>query len=220
MVARYYSSSLGRFMAVDPASRSSSPLNPQTWNRYTYALNNPISYFDPDGEAAQLFISNRTTGSSRRSFDVQNVAGGVQQKFDATGGDVKVNIGSPGLWDYVKGFFTGDSIHRVTIVNEGGANENQATLETLGHSAGSGEGGDPVSPHTHADNHLSDDPDTPGNEREQELANTTAHEFGHGLGLGRNSNPTPDLMTDPTPEDGKPLQFNKDDAKKIREATK
>jgi len=148
-----------------------------------------------------------------------NRAGGVQRKFDATGGDVKVNIGSPGLWDYIKGFFTGDSIHRVTIVNGGGANESQETLETLGHGAGPGEGGDPVSPHTHADNHLSDDPGTPGNEREQDLANTTAHEFGHGLGLGENSESTPDLMTRPAPDDAKPLQFNKGDAKKIREAT-
>lgn len=50
MVARYYSSSLGRFLAVDPASESINPANPQTWNRYAYVLNNPLVLIDPTGE--------------------------------------------------------------------------------------------------------------------------------------------------------------------------
>ena len=28
--------------------------NPQQWNRYTYALNNPLAYLDPTGEAVEL----------------------------------------------------------------------------------------------------------------------------------------------------------------------
>jgi RHS repeat-associated protein len=49
MLARYYSSSLGRFMAVDPSSESIVLTDPQSWNRYTYGANNPIRYIDPDG---------------------------------------------------------------------------------------------------------------------------------------------------------------------------
>jgi len=49
MLARYYSSSLGRFMAVDPSSVSIVLTDPQSWNRYAYAANNPIRYVDPDG---------------------------------------------------------------------------------------------------------------------------------------------------------------------------
>jgi RHS repeat-associated protein len=50
MLARYYSSSLGRFMAVDPALKISKNLeNPQRWNRYAYTLNNPLTAIDPDG---------------------------------------------------------------------------------------------------------------------------------------------------------------------------
>jgi RHS repeat-associated protein len=47
--ARYDSSSMGRFMSPDPLLNSGKPWNPQTWNRYTYALNNPLAITDPTG---------------------------------------------------------------------------------------------------------------------------------------------------------------------------
>jgi RHS repeat-associated protein len=49
MMARYYSSSLGRFMATDPAGPTGPAEDPQKWNLYSYALNNPIRSVDPDG---------------------------------------------------------------------------------------------------------------------------------------------------------------------------
>jgi RHS repeat-associated protein len=48
--ARYDSSSLGRFMSADPSIESVVLRNPQSWNRYTYTLNNPLRYIDPNGE--------------------------------------------------------------------------------------------------------------------------------------------------------------------------
>ena len=48
MLARYYSSSLARFMAVDPGNDTRLE-NPQSWNKYTYVRNNPIAYVDPYG---------------------------------------------------------------------------------------------------------------------------------------------------------------------------
>jgi RHS repeat-associated protein len=50
MLARYYSSSLGRFMAVDPQIQSANQGEPQTWNRFSYAQSNPINFVDPDGQ--------------------------------------------------------------------------------------------------------------------------------------------------------------------------
>jgi RHS repeat-associated protein len=50
MMARYYSSSLGRFMAVDPG-RDTKLEDPQSWNKYTYVRNNPLKFTDPDGKA-------------------------------------------------------------------------------------------------------------------------------------------------------------------------
>ena len=47
MHARYYTPSLARFLAVDRASGT--PGGPQSWNRYTYALNSPVKAIDPDG---------------------------------------------------------------------------------------------------------------------------------------------------------------------------
>jgi RHS repeat-associated protein len=48
--ARYLSAAQGRFTSVDPTLESAKPGHPQTWNRYTYALNNPLRYIDPDGQ--------------------------------------------------------------------------------------------------------------------------------------------------------------------------
>lgn len=67
---RYYSSSLGRFMAVDPAlTIGRNPENPQRWNRYTYSLNNPIKYFDPDGRDIKL--STKGDGGGAKKMLVQ-----------------------------------------------------------------------------------------------------------------------------------------------------
>ncbi|HWY53314.1 MAG TPA: RHS repeat-associated core domain-containing protein [Terriglobales bacterium] len=47
--ARYDSSSLGRFMSPDPENAGAVNSDPQSWNAYTYALNNPINNVDPNG---------------------------------------------------------------------------------------------------------------------------------------------------------------------------
>jgi RHS repeat-associated protein len=48
-LARYCSSTQGRFTSPDPTLLSVNGFNPQTWNRYTYVLNNPLAYVDPLG---------------------------------------------------------------------------------------------------------------------------------------------------------------------------
>jgi hypothetical protein len=47
--ARYYAFKAGRFTTVDPLTSSSTVNNPQTMNRYSYALNSPYKYVDPSG---------------------------------------------------------------------------------------------------------------------------------------------------------------------------
>jgi RHS repeat-associated protein len=48
--ARYYGSSMGRFMSPDPSGLAfANPGNPQSLNLYSYALNNPLINIDPTG---------------------------------------------------------------------------------------------------------------------------------------------------------------------------
>jgi RHS repeat-associated protein len=46
---RQYNSTQGRWMRPDPYRGSYDLSNPQSFNRYAYALNNPLSYIDPSG---------------------------------------------------------------------------------------------------------------------------------------------------------------------------
>jgi RHS repeat-associated protein len=45
--ARYYAAETGRF--ISPDTIVPDPNNPQTLNRYSYCLNNPLKYIDPSG---------------------------------------------------------------------------------------------------------------------------------------------------------------------------
>lgn len=45
--ARYYDSTIGRFISADTIVPN--PANPQSFNRYSYVLNNPLRYTDPSG---------------------------------------------------------------------------------------------------------------------------------------------------------------------------
>jgi RHS repeat-associated protein len=48
--ARYYASSMGRFMSPDPSGLTyANPYNPQSLNLYAYVLNNPLKNIDPTG---------------------------------------------------------------------------------------------------------------------------------------------------------------------------
>ena len=60
--ARYYSSQTGRFTSPDPIALNALRIvNPQRWNRFVYAVNNPLKYVDSDGLDALLI--NYTDGA-------------------------------------------------------------------------------------------------------------------------------------------------------------
>ncbi|MDQ3282356.1 MAG: RHS repeat-associated core domain-containing protein, partial [Acidobacteriota bacterium] len=62
MHARYYNPYAGRFLSVDRAPGK--PAIPQSWNRYSYAINNPVKYVDPDGNDWTLFIRDSSGGGT------------------------------------------------------------------------------------------------------------------------------------------------------------
>jgi RHS repeat-associated protein len=49
-LARYYSSSQGRFTGVDPEQEGARNDDPQSWNGYAYTGGNPVARTDPDGK--------------------------------------------------------------------------------------------------------------------------------------------------------------------------
>jgi len=60
MMARYYGSSLGRFLRPDPQINiARNIIVPQAWNGYTYALNNPTKYLDSNGRDVEVAANAR-----------------------------------------------------------------------------------------------------------------------------------------------------------------
>jgi RHS repeat-associated protein len=78
--ARYYHPGLGRFMSVDPVIGDLT--DPQSWNRYSYTLNNPFKYVDPDGEDPQLI------------FDAASALGGISSQIIGGTADLLVAYGA------------------------------------------------------------------------------------------------------------------------------
>ena len=74
---RQYGSTQGRWMRPDPYSGSYDLSNPQSLDRYVYAVNNPLSYIDPSGltmvciQAGGYTYINGDFGSSNFFDDVQ-----------------------------------------------------------------------------------------------------------------------------------------------------
>jgi len=71
--ARYYGSSMGRFMSPDPSGLlAQKPQDPQSWNLYAYARNNPLINIDPTGLDC-IFANN--AGNGVESIDHNSNAG-------------------------------------------------------------------------------------------------------------------------------------------------
>ncbi len=49
MHARYFHPVTARFLSTDPKVLRKATAKPQRWNRYAYALGNPVKFVDPDG---------------------------------------------------------------------------------------------------------------------------------------------------------------------------
>ena len=60
--ARYDESTIGRFLSPDPENAGATNQNPQSWNAYSYALNNPLNNIDPDGRATYICVENGNGG--------------------------------------------------------------------------------------------------------------------------------------------------------------
>jgi RHS repeat-associated protein len=74
--ARYYGSTQGRFTSPDPLLSSGTIFDPQSWNRYAYASNNPLNFIDPTG----LYDWSVKLGGSATDQDLINRANAIQDE--------------------------------------------------------------------------------------------------------------------------------------------
>ena len=87
MQARYYDPVIGRFVSVDPLAFSEG--DPQTFNRYSYAKNNPYKYFDPNGLDSVVVSWNATAAVGGGA----SVGGGVYLTYPGQD-DAPLDFGS------------------------------------------------------------------------------------------------------------------------------
>jgi RHS repeat-associated protein len=135
--ARYYGSSFGRFSGADPYDINIERQNiddrdegdrllqeyleqPQHWNRYTYALNNPLKFIDPDGldpeqfdEYKRTLLGKDITIKISREFD-EKQRSAILNQIDAA-----INKINDGIQEGLKEAYTLNSkeIEAVTSLN-------------------------------------------------------------------------------------------------------
>jgi RHS repeat-associated protein len=83
MLARYYSSSLARFLSPDQGG-DTQLANPQSWNKYVYTGNNPLNYVDPNGQFKILVGEYRHENVTRAALPA---SGGVVNRADVIRGN-------------------------------------------------------------------------------------------------------------------------------------
>ena len=71
--ARHYASSMGRFMSPDPSGLVYADItNPQSFNLYSYALNNPLKYTDPTGMYCYYGYTNADSADWGKPGDIHD----------------------------------------------------------------------------------------------------------------------------------------------------
>jgi RHS repeat-associated protein len=129
--AREYDSSTGRFISVDPVMDLR---DPQQWQPYVYANNNPTTYSDPSGRmrldaanmAGGVSVAGSTTVMAQHKSVWDSVVGGVATGFE----NVVNSIGQPvrSSWDLFN--------KQKTAVQSGEQSVWDAAKEAAGHYAG------------------------------------------------------------------------------------
>jgi len=92
MGGRIYDPVLGRFMSPDPFVQA--PSNSQSYNRYSYVFNNPLSFVDPTGYVGEL---------SKEMEEVE-VLGDISTLGGGEGFSLSLSIGSGGGWVSIGNF--------------------------------------------------------------------------------------------------------------------
>ena len=89
--ARHFSSAMGRFLSPDPLAGHL--INPQSLNRYTYVLNNPLVNTDPTGmyvcEDSTKCDSKNDQAFAKSLADAQTAANNIKDQYGAGSSEYK-----------------------------------------------------------------------------------------------------------------------------------
>ena len=126
--ARYMSGPEGRFMSPDPSMLSTVKAIPQSWNRYTYVLNNPLRYIDPNGE---LWISSNDASNPYSWVDECGENQTCHETIAARVGDALRVYGSSSARDITD--YATNEHGMIDVANlSGHVNANFESIQTLG----------------------------------------------------------------------------------------
>jgi RHS repeat-associated protein len=96
--ARMYENRHGRFTAFDPLLASGKSANPQSFNRFTYCLNNPLKYSDPNGLQAGTWVgrpSVKQPGTLDLTYTIAKQDGDVDVTYRNKAGKLVANAPNP-----------------------------------------------------------------------------------------------------------------------------
>jgi RHS repeat-associated protein len=106
--ARWYDAAMGRFLQPDPLVPE--PFNPQSLNRYSYALNDPVNRVDPTGLFSTTSSMTITLPDGTRQI----------QTVTLSTGDVSFGFTAPGPSRAVNPNLLGDTVGRIITSLAGG----------------------------------------------------------------------------------------------------
>jgi len=136
--ARMYNFQHGRFTAVDPLMASGKSANPQTFNRYVYSLNNPLSISDSTGMSPEWVQKDGEVFYDSRVVDQKSATEiyGEGALYRANGDQYSSSAGTKvELGDL--GFYKEDGVIRMN----GDRAEDALKAQSVGHSGNILQGG-------------------------------------------------------------------------------
>ncbi|HEX2834374.1 MAG TPA: RHS repeat-associated core domain-containing protein [Thermoanaerobaculia bacterium] len=133
MHARYYDPNVGRFLSVDPNPGSVDLAVPQSWNRYTYALNSPLVFIDPSGEIVEFAdaYTEQLYRDYMKSLDVNSQDYVNAMLLESS--EVTYVIRVKDLPDNVEGSLTSDGVKVFITLDSGGPNQAASLGSRMAH---------------------------------------------------------------------------------------
>jgi RHS repeat-associated protein len=121
--ARYMSSAQGRFTSPDAPFADQHPADPQSWNLYSYARNNPLRYGDPTGRAVCSYGSGSAPDGGPATTEKACTEGGGTWVYQPTDTDDPNADASAFRFSVTKTENTGElSANGQAVVNQLGEN--------------------------------------------------------------------------------------------------